>query len=181
MWFKITLAQDGAIRGCEEVSASFISGERVLCVEADTRAKAIEVARKQWKAAYRKRVYNERKGLGVCVSCNQPALEGFVTCAAHRAHKTKREAVQATYRKRKALGLAPGEPMPVEHDGRATAVRRPEQRAYGRQPNGFLNLRTLLVCQANWREMSAMKFGQWLEEQIAEYRVAKVSPQRRAS
>jgi hypothetical protein len=172
MWFKLTLAKDGAIRSCEEVSASFEDSATVVYIEAVSREKAIEKARKDWKKRYRTRVYHERGALGVCASCNQAALPGSAHCATHKARV--RASYERTQEKRRALGLKPGEKMPPElhaqRNANAPTRKAIAERNYGGQPSGLLNLRTLLVVQANFRDMSAAKFDAWLQAQIDEYR-----------
>jgi len=43
-------------------------------------------------------------------------------------------------------------------------------RRYGANPSGLLNLRTLLIVKANFEQLDAEKFSEWLDGQIAEYR-----------
>lgn len=188
MWFKITFAKDGAIRSCEEVAQSFEGSDTVVYIEADSRTQAIERLRKRWKKEYRTRVYNERKSLGICTHCNELAMPGYVTCEYHREKSL--EAQIKTYDKKRALGLTGDQRVPLEHDGRHAqqaemhAARKLEYlsgRGYGKRPNGLLNLRTLLVCQANFRKLSPDDFAAWLQEQIDGYRERQTNRKGRAA
>ena len=125
MWFKITLAKDGAVRSCEEVAHSFENSEHVLFIEAKSRAQAIERCRKIWKTRYRKRLYYEKKELGICTSCNEPALPGYSICEFHRARA--QEANVKTYDKKRALGLTGNERVPENLDGRRQTTSRDDR------------------------------------------------------
>lgn len=172
MWFRITLAKDGAVRSCEEVSQSFENTDTVIYIEADTKGRAIERARKQWKSRYRKRLYYEKKELGICTQCNEPAETGFVLCATHRERSL--EAQVKTYDKKRALGLTGADRIPPDLDARRLQqAQMIANRKYGSNPAGLLNLRTLLICQANFEQMDRETFARWLGEQIAQYRAAQ--------
>lgn len=172
MWFKITLAKDGAIRSCEEIAQSFEGGAHVLCIEADNKAQAIERARKKWKVRYERRIYHEHRELGLCGFCHEKALPGRAVCERHRTKQ--RESGRKTYAKKLAIGVKGNERVPADLDGRRDQQRQMiEMRKYGENASGMLNLRTLLLVQARHQVMDTVAFATWLQEEIDECRAAR--------
>lgn len=84
-WFRIETDASGAILSCEEVSSKGRPGAVVRYYEALTKADACKQARRwsEEQMRLRLKLHADRRAKGSCFACDNPALPGKRSCAAH--------------------------------------------------------------------------------------------------
>lgn len=102
MWFKVTVASDGAIRSCDMVSGRQENGDYVYYVEADSKSAAVKAAKylhfRALRQAVARRAEAGRLSAGLCRHCGELAAPGRTYCARHLEYKREHKRRQKPLR-----------------------------------------------------------------------------------
>lgn len=144
MWFKVTVAPDGAIRSCEQVSEQKEDGDYVYFVDAPSKPAACSAAKKQHES----RLRELRTANGLC-RCGR-------RCGRLRSCVVCRKACSPEERARKA-GLSP-----EERRDEANTRRAETKAARGMAVRHVV----LLEVASALKNRSFAEFSKWLERQL---------------